>query len=224
MLQLQGTAHEQPPEFLCRARRPLSSNWAPTGIALPTENSWIPEVHGSLNSRSGQEHGNPPSPTSLGQWVCCPGFPLCPIKKKRQNMKTRAVASPSTAGGRSLDQSRRNPGRSVETLVHGWKLETCIGALLAGQRLAFIDQPEPDQILLTSLGLLSADQIYWHTIYKLYFPWCSFSIVILMLLLIRISIVLEEAGVYMNQHESKPLDAKDETPGRGEIAGPVPSN
>ena len=224
MLQLQGTAHEQPPEFLCRARRPLSSNWAPTGIALPTENSWIPEVHGSLNSRSGQEHGNPPSPTSLGQWVCCPGFPQCPIKKKRQNMKTRAVASPSTAGGRSLDQSRRNPGRSVETLVHGWKLETCIGALLAGQRLAFIDQPEPDQILLTSLGLLSADQIYWHTIYKLYFPWCSFSIVILMLLLIRISIVLEEAGVYMNQHESKPLDAKDETPGRGEIAGPVPSN
>ena len=156
MLQLQGTAHEQPPEFLCRARRPLSSNWAPTGIALPTENSWIPEVHGSLNSRSGQEHGNPPSPTSLGQWVCCPGFPQCPIKKKRQNMKTRAVASPSTAGGRSLDQSRRNPGRSVETLVHGWKLETCIGALLAGQRLAFIDQPEPaDQILLTCLGLLT---------------------------------------------------------------------
>ena len=76
----------------------------------------------------------------------------------------------------------------------------------------FIDLPGP------------ADQIYWHTIYKLYFPWCSFSIVILMLLLIRISIVLEEAGVYMNQHESKPLDAKDETPGRGEIAGPVPSN
>ena len=71
-------------------------------------------------------------------------------------MKTRAVASPSTAGGRSLDQSRRNPARSVETLVYGCKLETCIGALLAGQRLAFIDQPEPaDQILLTCLGLLT---------------------------------------------------------------------
>ena len=139
-------------------------------------------------------------------------------------MKTRAVASPSTAGGRSLDQSRRNPGRSVETLVHGWKLETCIGALLAGQRLAFIDQPEPDQILLTSLGLLTRFIGTQFIICTSPLFCCSFSIVILMLLLIRISIVLEEAGVYMNQHESKPLDAKDETPGRGEIAGPVPSN
>ena len=63
-------------------------------------------------------------------------------------MKTRAVASPSTAGllpgGRALTKAGETlvSARSVKTLVHEWKLETCIGALLAAHRLAFIDQPD----------------------------------------------------------------------------------
>ena len=151
MLQLQGTAYEQPPEFLCRARRPLSSNWAPTGIALSTENSWIPEVHGSLNSRSGQEHGNPPSPTSLGQWVCCPGFLQCSVLSNRKDKIWKQGLWPAQA-----QQEAGALTKAGETLVGRSKLWSMDGNWKPVLGLYWLASAS---LLLISLSLLT--RFYW---------------------------------------------------------------
>ena len=149
---LQGTRSEQPPEFLEGAKRPLSSNWAPSGIAITRENSWIPEVHGSLKSRSGQlcalksplAHLTSLGPLSKISWGC--------ILSKRKDERWKPGLWPPQAQQEPWPKQEEGPAAGQEGSVRRnfdrcrWNLETSIGALLAAQRLAFIDQP---------------DQIYW---------------------------------------------------------------
>ena len=195
---LQGTRSEQPPEFLEGAKRPLSSNWAPTGIAITRENSWIPEVHGSLKSRSGQlcalksplAHLTSLGPLSKISWGCS--------LSKRKDERWKPGLWPPQAQQEPWPKQEEGPAAGQEGSVRRnfgrcrWNLETSIGALLAAQRLAFIDQP---------------DQIYWRTIFHPH----KLHQEDVMLLLVCISIALEGANVCMNRHEGKLLAAQHET-------------
>ena len=134
------------------ARRPLFSNWAATGIALPVKTpeflrcmaAWIADQGRSMDRSF--VPWNPPSPPRWVSEPCFSRFPLHPVKEKIQTMNTRVLATRSTAGGlteRSKAGETLVSGRWVETLVSGWKLETSIGALLAVPSLA--------SLLLTNL-------------------------------------------------------------------------
>ena len=191
----------------------------PTGIALQSENSRIPEVHGSLNSRSGQDHGPqlcglksprwrwPPSQGNLSK--ISQGCILS--KKKRPKMKTRPVATPSTAGALTkaggtfwpvgaLQKSGCLPPPNFRRCRCGiWKPVLGLYWLPSAS------------ILLTSLTRFIDPQFFIFAPHPPPIPPSPCGN----------NVILEGANVCMNRHRGKLLVAKHETPERNAIARQV---
>ena len=169
---LQGTRSEQPPEFLEGAKRPLCSNWAPTGIAITRENSWIPEVHGSLKSRSGQlcalksplAHLTSLGPLSKISWGCS--------LSKRKDERWKPGLWPPQAQQEPWPKQEEGPAAGQR----GRSVETSVGAGGIWKPVLGLYWLPSDSLLLTSLTRFIDAQFFIHPNYIMKMSscfWCA---------------------------------------------------